>query len=653
MNRPVDLANTQSTEGDDEIDLHDIWRTFSPWKWRVLLLASLVAAVVWVIVNSMTPLYPAVTTLMVESQQAKAVKIEQVYDLEPNGSEYFGTQFAIVRSREIARRVAAQLSLINDTYFWNPTPSLKARVLGWVLPQEESASPTDEQKLDAVAGRLQGLLFVEPVRGTQLVNIRIEHPDPRVAARITDAVANAYIENQMEVQLGITRNAADWLGSRLYDLKRKLELSEQELQKFLESNNLVDLAGVQTVPADELQALSGQLAAKRSEVNTLSRRYGDKYPKLVAAREELALIEGEYNAKLREIQAIGRKEARLRQLKRNVELNRSLYDTFLQRVNETAETGKWEAPVARIIDRGVISGGPSKPRKGLIVAIAFLLTFVLGTLTVFVAAFFDRGIKTPQQLRDMGLAPLGVLPLLLKVGGEKNGYAQALNLNDRPFAEAVKTLRTNIILDDVLGHRQALAVTSTMPGEGKTTTALCLARSLAELETVLLIDADLRRPSLHRALALPPGQPGLSQLVAKLAQFDDCVVKISDNLHALPAGIVPPNPSELLSSPQFAQLLTELRARGYGRIVIDTPPLGAVSDALVIGRLVDGVVCVVHADRTHRDAVADSTQRLRERGSHIVGAVLNQVEQSLLARHQYQYYGYYGQYDGYTVDEKH
>lgn len=652
MNRPVELAGADRVEADDEIDLHELWRTFSPWKWRVLMLSLLVAAVALVVASSMTPLYPATTRLMVEAQQAEAVKIGRVYSSETGGSEYYQTQFAIVSSLGITRRVAEQQGLVEDPYFWNEKPGLKAKLLGWLLPRKESAPIPEERKLDAVAGRLQGLLEVEPVRGTQLVSIHIEHPDPQAAARITDAVANAYIENQMEVQLGVTRGAADWLGSRLYDLKGKLEKSELDLQAFLESNNLVDLQGVQTVPAEELKALSGQLADKRSAVNTLSRRYGEKYPELVSAREELAAIDKEYNDKLREIQAIGRKEARLRQLERNVELNRSLYDTFMQRVNETAEAGKWEAPMARIIDQSVVAGGPSKPRKNLIAAIAFLVTFLLATAMVFVAAMLDRGVKTPQQLRDMGLAPLGVLPLLAHPSGEKNRYEQALSLGNRAFAEAVKSLRTNIILDDVLGHRQVLSVSSTVPGEGKTTTALCLARSLAELETVLLIDADLRRPSLHQALELPPGKPGLAQLVAKLASFDEAVVKVSENLHALPAGIVPPNPSELLSSPQFTQLLADLRARGYGRIILDTPPLGAVSDALVIGRQVDGVICVVHADRTHRDAVADSAQRLRERGSHIVGAVLNQVESGLLSRHQYQYYGYYGQHKGYTADDK-
>lgn len=651
MNQSIELVAPDAAA--NEIDLRNLWEMFSPWKWRVLLVSALVALVALVAAFNMTPLYPASTTLMVEVAQAKAIKIEQVYDLESTGSEYFETQFAIVRSREIARRVVQQLQLVNDPYFYDERPGLLATIRSWLpLPMDEAPKATDAQKQEIVTSALMGLLQVEPMRKTQLVSISIEHPDPVMAARITDAVANTYIALQMEVQLDITRSAAEWLSSRLSGLKQKLEESERELQQFLETNNLVDLQGVQTVPADELKELNKQLAEARGKVTELSRRYGARYPQLVAARDEMMSIEREYNAKLREIQSISRKEVRLRQLQRNVQVSRYLYDTFLQRVNETAETGKWEAPAARIVDPGVPSVSPSKPRKGMIAAIAFLLTLLLASASVFVAAALDRGVKTPQQLRDLGVAPLGTLPLLSLPQRGENPYQHTIGLTDRAFTEAVKTLRTNIILDDVVQRRTIIAVNSTIPGEGKTTVALCLARSLSELEKVLVVDADLRRPSVHRALGLPSGGAGLAQLVARINTFDDCVVALEENLHVLPAGAIPPNPSELLSSARFTQVLEEFKARGYARIVIDTAPVGAVSDALVVGSQVDGVVCVVHADKTSSDMVADSVRRLREKGSTVLGAVLNQVSEDLLQRNQYYYYGYYGRHEGYTAPEK-
>ncbi len=653
MNQPAEHAAPEAFAPGDEIDLRDLWETFSPWKWRVLLVSLLVAVLAYIVAANMTPLYPASTMLMVEASQARATKIEQVYDLESPGSEYFETQFAIVRSREIARRVAQDLQLVKDPYFYSEKPGTLATVRGWLaLPSEEHAAASDERKLDIVTAGLTRALKIEPMRKTQLVIVSIEHPDPQVAARITDAIATTYIESQLEVQLDVTRSAATWLGSRLSGLKEKLEEAEREQQQFLESNNLINLQGVQTVPAEELKALGLQLSVARGKVTELSRRYGAQHPELVSAREAQAVVEREYNAKLTEIQAISRKEARLRQLQRNVEVSRYLYDTFLQRVSETAETGKWEAPTARIVDVGVAAVHPSKPRKSLIAAIAFMLTFMLAGASVFIAAMLDRGVKTPQQLRELGVAPLGALPLLPKSKINLNPYEATIGLTDRAFTEAVKTLRTNLILDDVVQKRTAIAVVSTIPGEGKTTVALCLARSLSELEKVLVIDADLRRPSIHRALDLPSGGIGLAQLVARLNTFEDCVVKVTENLHVLPAGAVPPNASELLSSARFGQVLADIRARGYDRIVIDTAPVGAVSDALVVGAQVDGVVCVVHADRTAADTVADTVRRLREKGSTVVGAVLNQVSNELLHRHQYYYYGYYGRYEGYTTPSR-
>jgi succinoglycan biosynthesis transport protein ExoP len=652
MNLPVEITAPGAVAERDEVDLRDLWEAFSPWKWRVLLLSFLVASLAAVLAFNMQPLYPSSTTLLVEAAQAQAVKIEQVYDLESAGNEYFETQFAIVRSREIARRVVQSLGLTGDVFFYSEKPGLVGQVKSLVLPADAPPARSDEQKIEMATASLIEKLTVEPLRKTQLVSISIEHPDPLMAARITDAIATTYIENQMEVQLEITRSAAQWLGSRLSDLKQKLEEAERDLQKFLETNNLVNLQGVQTVPAEELRELNKRLAIASGNVTELSLRYGEQHPRLVSAREELATIDREYNGKLQQIQEISRKEARLRQLQRNVEVSRYLYDTFLQRVTETAETGKWEAPVARIVDPGVASVVPSKPRKGVIVVIAFIATFLFATMCVFVASVLDRGVKTPQQLRDIGVAPLGALPLLsrrLKAG--ENPYQDTITLQDHSFTEAVKTLRTNVILDDVLQRRTTLAVVSTVPGEGKTTVTLCLARSLSELEKVLVIDADLRRPSVHRALGLPSGGAGLAQLVARVNTFEECLVQISENLHVLPAGAIPPNPSDLLSSARFSAVLADLKARGYERIVIDTAPVGAVSDALVVGSQVDGVICVVHADRTGTEMVADSVRRLREKGSTVIGAVLNQVGADLLHSHQYHYHGYYGRYEGYNTPD--
>lgn len=650
MNQAVQEPSV--VEMADEIDLRSLWETFSPWKWRILFLSLLAVALALIVAKGITPLFPATTTLMVEAGQARPLKIEDVYGLETSGNEYFETQFAVVRSREIAKRVASKFELVNDEYFYSEKPGLVRKVRDQLpLPTEPARLLGEEEKLDLATDKLVESLKVEPVRKTQLVKISIEHPDPKVAARITDAIANEYVETQMEIQLNIARSAAEWLGSRLTDLKQNLTKSETELQQFLEANNLVDLQGVQTVPAEELKELNKQVSDSRGKLNELSRRYGERHPQLLAVREELASLERSYAAKLREIQSIGRKEAQLRQLQRNVQVNRQLYDTFLQRAGETSQSNKWESPMARIIDRGVPALEPSKPRIGLIATATFIATFLFATLLVFVAAAIDRGVKTPQQLRDLGIAPLGALPLLNKPFWKRsvNPYDATVNLKDRGFAEAVKTLRTNIILDDMVRKRKVIAVTSTVPGEGKTTVATCLARSMSELEKVLLIDADLRRPAVHRALSVNQGKAGLAQLISGNAKLEEVFVRVAENLHLLRAGPIPPDPSELLSSDRFSRLLEFLGDR-YDRIIIDTPPVAAVSDALVVGKLSAGIVYVVHADKTAEEMVSYSVRRLRERGSTVLGAVLNKVTEDLLKEHQY-YYGYYGRYAGYNTPD--
>ncbi|MCL4853718.1 MAG: GumC family protein, partial [Bryobacteraceae bacterium] len=382
MNQAVQESSV--IEVADEIDLRSLWETFSPWKWRILFLSLLAVALAMIVAKGITPLFPATTTLMVEAGQARPLKIEDVYGLETSGNEYFETQFAVVRSREIAQRVVQKLGLVNDEYFYTEKPGLVQQVRAMLpLPAAPVRLLDDSAKMAKATDRLVDSLKVEPVRKTQLVNIGIEHPDPKAAARITDAIANEYVESQMEIQLNIARNAAEWLGSRLTDLKQNLTKSETELQQFLEANNLVDLQGVQTVPAEELKELHKQVSDSRGKLNELSRRYGERHPQLLATREELSSLERAYAAKLREIQSIGRKEAQLRQLQRNVQVNRQLYDTFLQRAGETTQSNKWESPMARIIDRGVPALQPSQPRLGLIAAATFIATFLFATLLVF------------------------------------------------------------------------------------------------------------------------------------------------------------------------------------------------------------------------------------------------------------------------------
>jgi capsular exopolysaccharide synthesis family protein len=212
------------------------------------------------------------------------------------------------------------------------------------------------------------------------------------------------------------------------------------------------------------------------------------------------------------------------------------------------------------------------------------------------------------------------------------------------FAEAIRTIRTGVVLSGLDDPHRMVLVTSSVPGEGKTTLAINLAVALGQLERVLLIDADLRRSSIGAKLGLPGDATGLSNLVAGTATLDESIhVVEGSGLNVLPAGQAPPNPLELLSSTRFARTLTDLEGR-YDRIVIDSAPAQAVSDALVLSRLCQGVLFVIKADETPRQLVQLAIRMLQRVEAHLVGAVLNQFDRDKVSRYGHYHYGRYGRY---------
>ncbi|MCV6625301.1 MAG: polysaccharide biosynthesis tyrosine autokinase, partial [Cellvibrionaceae bacterium] len=324
---------------------------------------------------------------------------------------------------------------------------------------------------------------------------------------------------------------------------------------------------------------------------------------------------------------------------------------FLQRINETSATGDLNTANARIVDPAVVPVIPAKPKKSLIAALALVVSGMFAVMCAFLLEALNNTIKTTDDIEHkLQASMLGLLPLLKKA---KSGasYKAFIDSRDQGFSEAVRTIRTGIVLSSLDSPHKTLSVSSTCPGEGKTSTAISLACSLGQMEKTLLIDADMRRPSIGRALGLDRKKPGLSALVAGTADLSDCIQPYAEgDIDVMLAGLIPPNPLELLSSKRFAQALRVLEDK-YERIVIDLPPCQAVSDALAIAPLVGAMVYVVKADSTSATQVKAGLKRLRDINAPLVGVVLNQVDLDKSAR----YYGadyYSGYYDSYGYVEE-
>ena len=712
------------------IDLAHYWHVVRRQLKKIIALAAVITILTVLVVLSLTPKYSATTTLLIESEEARILSIEEVYGMSGKSSEYLLTQFEILKSRALAQRVVKELNLVSVAEFnpYHTAHGKKFSIKEFIMGAGEA--PTQEQILAKTVDTFWATISISPVRKTQLVKISVESESPDMAAKASNAVATAYIQSQLEAKVGLTKQAVDWLSERMGGLKTRLNDSENQLQAYRDKNKLVDVQGVNTLIAKELDRITEKLVDARSkkleyqstfqqlqaitEVNLaslsnlpvilrhplvtklgesestaalkvaeLSKRYGPKHPRMVAAQSDLqavqssllkqmkSLANGIENdflvAKTQEaslekafqkvkssVQNINRTEFALNGYVREVKGNRALYETFLKRIRETSETGSLQTANARIVDPAVKPIYPVKPKKKLIVALALVMSLMFGVALAFLLDALDATIKNAEEVdHKLGFALLGILPLLK---GMKDKIDVTQEPNKAPirafvhgeaagFKESVRTLRTGLTLASLEAPVQVMLFTSTVPGEGKTTTSANLAAAYGQMEKVLLIDADMRRPTVAKQLNLAAGSKGLSNAVAYPETLDESIHSIEDlGLDVMPSGPIPPNPLELLASKNFNEVLEKLKGR-YDRIIIDSAPTHLVSDAAYLSTLVDGVVYVVKADSTNDKLVKSGLNRLDESNARILGVVLNQLDLEKEAKYGGDYSYSYGAYD--------
>ncbi len=328
-------------------------------------------------------------------------------------------------------------------------------------------------------------------------------------------------------------------------------------------------------------------------------------------------------------------------LKREVDTNRELYDGLLQRFKEVGVAGDVRSNNISIIDRAEVPSWRFKPNLTLNLAIGLLLGGMLGVLAAFLLEFLDDTIKTPDDVEQkLKLAVLGIIPKL----GPKENMASVASDPRSSFSEAYRSVRTALQFSTDHGVPKTLLVTSSGPGEGKSTTAIALARNFAQLgKRVLLIEADLRNPSLHRTLGLKGNGVGLSNLLAGACTLTEATLDTDEQgLKVVLAGPLPPNPAELLSGSKLVSALT-IASERYDQIIVDGPPVLGLADAPILANAVDGTLLVVNSAKTKINAAQAALKRLLVARARIVGALLSKYD----ARSAGYGYGYGYQYESY------
>lgn len=730
---PFDLSSSPG-DGEREIDLRAIWWTLVKRKWTIILVFLVTVIGTLTATFLMTPIYRATTMLQIDRESPKMVNFEDMESASEGrmSDQYFyQTQYELLKSRTLAERVIDHLHLENQKPFKNQDDVRgQDDSPGWwtglfALAKNENEAVPGEDKVKTARDARNGLvqqflsrLTVSPVRNSKLVQLHFDTPDPDLAARIANAIAELFIQISLERRFDAASHATNFLQQRLAQVKAKLEDGEWELVAYAGKEGIINVGDKQSMAMQKLSEFNKALAeAERDRIAAESLHTeaalvsGHGVGKILESKvigtlkEERAKLEADYQDKLQlykpeypqmlqqrrqideldrqiqsEVAAIrtsiqtdyttsSRKESMLRSqietlkrefmelqnrsvqyqiLQRDVDTSRTLYEGILQRLKEIGVVAGATLNNIAIVEQAKVPSLPYKPSKRINLLVGMALGLFAGIGLAFLFEYLDDTVKLPEDVeRVANLSMLGIIPQWTpKRGASREFSLPFLTSQDArsAFAESIRSLRTALLFSTSTGAPRVLHFTSVAQGEGKSTLLINLAITFTQLgNKVLLIDADLRRPSLHRMFGLDAGRGLCHYLAGGARPVDVAQATGIDNLFAIPAGVLPPNPSELLSSARMLDLI-KLGSEKFDYVLIDSPPVLGLADALVLAGYAQGTVIVAAAGGTRRAHLMGAIKRLSMSQAKIVGGVLNKVGEREGARSYYYYHYHYGHY---------
>lgn len=658
-------------EDDDGLDLQWVWRVLvARWYW-ILAVAGLGLAVALAQSLLAVPQYRSKALLELNPPTLSVLGSEaqgEQMTVASTDWEFLETQYGLLRSRDLARRVVEDLNLA-------------------AAGQAQRPGSSPEERINALAGRLAAGVTITPIPDSRLVEISYSSANPDEAAKVVNGYADAFLEASLDRRYEATARAREFLADRLETVRQQLNSSEEALVAYARANNIImpggegdEEGGAISLTATSLTTLNAALAEAqqrriaaeqryrqagsisntqaataglRSERAALETQYQEKstylqdsFPEMVRLRARIAAIDeairneagtasnslrAEYQAALAEENALRARVSQLsgsmlneqglsveyNALKREVDTSRSFYQALLERYNEIGAIEGIGTPQAAIVDRGEVASAPYSPNITRNLVLGLILGLGLGVALAFAYEVLTDTIKTPEDVREKLRQPLlGVVPKKKR----KQDLAEQVSDPLSPISEAYASLVTTLQFTTNQGMPGVLTVTSTSPSEGKSTTSLILAKKLASLgKRVLLIDADLRRPSF---IIEENFEAGLSQLLSGHGELSDHVMPTAeDGLYLMPSGPVPPNPGLLLNSETMRACIRRLRSK-FDHIILDGPPMLGFADSTLLALNSDGVLFVVESGKTRRRAALEALSRMRAVGGRILGVAL-------------------------------
>ena len=678
----TDIAFGRPAKSESRFDVNEIWRIIAKWWWLITALAvtCLLAAVV--ISLMITPQYRAQSTIEVNPEGVQVVG-KEMGDIQPrsgNDREFLNTQAGLLKSRSLAERVARSTNLANDENFVDqdlPRPVRENAVAGMVMGSVDIAVQRDSRLIaisienpdPALAARLANAYadsFIQSnmerrYEATSYARNFLQQRIATVKGKLeeTERALVDYAEKQGIITLAVDNGGAGSVRQeQSIDAATLVQtnnaLAQARSDRIAAEGRYREAAGAQARSAaiadPTVQALQQQRATLEAKYQQNLGIYRPEFPEMVQLRSQIdslakeiasqrsnvsgsasGALQADYQAAVARENALqakvnqgkaGLQDLRKRSiqytiLQREVDTNRSLYDALLQRFKEVGVAGGVGANVVSVVDRAQVPGAPFKPNLPLNIALGLFIGVLLGFGTAFAIEWIDDTIKTPDDLASkLGLASLGVIPVVGK------GIAVREQLEDprSQVSEAYQSVRTALQFSTDHGVPRSLLVTSTRASEGKSSTALALAQTLANLgASVLLIDADLRKPTFRGPSST---SQGLSSLLAGSDKISECVHPTQmERLFLLPSGPIPPNPAELLASGRFGEVLKEA-LKTFDHIIIDSAPVLGLADAPMLASSTEGTLMVIEAGSIRRAAALNAVNRLRASEARLIGAIL-------------------------------
>jgi tyrosine-protein kinase Etk/Wzc len=511
---------------------------------------------------------------------------------------------------------------------------------------------TKHPRLEAINNLQQELFISETGKGTNIVKMSLESPHPQQAVRTLDTIAATYVKQNVQNNAEQAHESLKFFKGLLSKLKAKLDAAQVQLSQYQAKHQALDISADTKSLLDQMVDVEKQLSELKLKATEMSGRFNAGFPALQSVHAQINKMQ-QIKGKLKDrIKDVPKAQQEIFRLKRDVEVDNTLYMALLAQAQQLRVTQAGTVGNARIVDHAALPIKPVKPRKALIAGLGLVLGLMFGAFTAFVRKAFNHGIDDPDLVeQEFGLPVYAIVPhsdelIKQQRAAERRNDSIPILAKAAPNAlavEALRSLRTGLQFALMDARNNVVAISGPAPSIGKSFISVNLAHLLADAgKRVLLIDADMRKGHLHQYFGAAR-EPGLSQVLSGELAADAAIYRGEAGMDVLFSGTLPPNPSELLMRPAFSELIDGV-SKQYDLVLIDAPPILAVTDGALIAKQAGANLAVLRAGQHAAREIKLMLRRFEQNGAVPQGVIFNDVTKKA-SSYSYSKYGYQYQYE--------